>query len=64
MKGKKMMLALVVATLVALPLVSAFAAGPGDPDTTVAITNASMNVGAEATSEIRVSIVNGQTDPV
>jgi len=64
MKGKKLMLALVVATLVALPLVSAFAAGPGDPDTTVAITNASMNVGAEATSEIRVSIVNGETDPV
>jgi len=64
MKGKKLMLALVVATLMALPLVSAFAAGPGDPDTTVAVTGASMNVGAEATSEIRVFIVNGETDPV
>jgi len=64
MKGKKLMLALVVATLMALPLVSAFAAGPGDPDTTVAVTDASMNIGAEATSEIRVSIVNEMTDPV
>ncbi len=64
MKGKKLMLALVVATLVALPLVSAFAAGPGDPDTTVAVADASMNIGAEATSEIRVSIVNEMTDPV
>jgi len=64
MKGKKLMLALVVATLVALPLVSAFAAGPGDPDTTVAVADASMNIGAEATSEIRVSIVNEMTDPI
>jgi hypothetical protein len=64
MKGKKLMLALLVATLMALPLMSAFAAGPGDPDTTVAVTDASMNIGAEATSEIRVSIVNGGTDPV
>jgi len=63
MKHKKWMLALVMATLMALPL-SAFAAGPGDPDTTVAVTDTFMNVGAEATSEIRVTIVNGQTDPV
>ena len=64
MKGKKLMLALVVATLMALPLVSVFAAVPGDPDTTVAVTDASMNIGAEATSEIRVSIVNDMTGPV
>ena len=64
MKGKKLLLALVVATLMALPLVSAFAAGPGDPDTTVAVTDASVDIGAEATSEIRVSIINGVTDPV
>jgi hypothetical protein len=64
MKGKKLMLALVMATLMALPLVSAFAAVPGDPDTTVAVTDASMNIGAEATSEIRVSIVNDMTGPV
>jgi hypothetical protein len=64
MKGKKLMLALVMATVMALPLVSAFAAGPGDPDTTVAVTDASLNIGAEVSSEIRVSIVNGDTDPV
>jgi hypothetical protein len=64
MKSKKLMLALMMATLMALPLVSAFAAGPGDPDTTVAVTDASVNIGADATSEIRVSIVNGDTDPV
>jgi hypothetical protein len=64
MKSKKLMLALVMATLMALPLVSAFAAVPGDPDTTVAVTDASMNIGAEATSEIRVSIVNDMTGPV
>ena len=63
MKVKKLMLALVMATLIALPLVSAFAAGSGDPDTTVAVTDASMNIGAEATSEIKVSIVNAETDP-
>jgi len=64
MKGKKLMLALVMAIVMALPLVSAFAAGPGDPDTTVAVTDASLNIGAEVSSEIRVSIVNGDTDPV
>jgi len=64
MKGKKLLLALVVATLMALPLISAFAAEPGDPDTTIAVTGASMNIGVEATSEIRVSIFNGETDPV
>jgi hypothetical protein len=64
MKGKKLMLALVMATVIALPLVSAFAAEPGDPDTTVAVTDASLNIGAEVSSEIRVSIVNGDTDPV
>jgi hypothetical protein len=63
-KGKKLMLALVMATFMALPLVGALAAGPGDPDTTLAVTDASMNIGAEATSEIRVSIVNEMTDPV
>ena len=64
MKGKKLLLALAVATLMALPLVSAFAAEPGDPDTTVTVTDASMNIETEATSEITVSIVNGETDPV
>jgi hypothetical protein len=64
MKGKKLMLALVMVTVMALPLVSAFAAEPGDPDTTVAVTDASLNIGAEVSSEIRVSIVNGDTDPV
>ncbi len=64
MKGKKLVLALVVATLTALPLASAFAAVPGDPDTTVTVTDASVDIGAEATSEIRVSIVNDMTGPV
>jgi hypothetical protein len=63
MKGKKLLLALVVATLMALPLVSAFAAGPGDPDTTVQVTDASFKCGETGTSQILVSIANDPGDP-
>jgi len=58
MKGKKWMLALVVATLMALPLVSAFAAGPTDSNNTVKVTDASFRCGETGTSQILVSIAN------
>ena len=63
MKGKKLMLALVMATLMASPLVSAFAAGLGDPDTTVKVTDASFECGQTGTSQILVSIANDPGAP-
>lgn len=63
MKGKKLMLALAVATFMALPLMSAFAAGPGDPDTTVQVTDASFECGVTGTSQILVSIANDPGGP-
>jgi hypothetical protein len=63
MKGKKLMLALAVATLMALPLMSAFAAEPGDPDTTVQVTDASFECGETGTSQILVSIANDPSEP-
>jgi hypothetical protein len=62
MKGKKLMLALAIATLMALPL-SAFAAGPGDPDTGVQVSDASFACGETGTSQILVSIANDPDDP-
>jgi hypothetical protein len=62
MKGKKLMFALVIATLMALPL-SAFAAEPGDPDTAVQVTDASFRCGETGTSQILVSIANDPGDP-
>lgn len=62
MKGKKLMLALVIATLMALPL-SAFAQGIGDPDTTVQVTDASFRCGETGTSQILVSIANDPLAP-
>ncbi|TEU10434.1 MAG: hypothetical protein E3J21_26435 [Anaerolineales bacterium] len=58
MKGKKLMLALAVATLMTLPLVSAFAAGPSDSNPTVKVTDASFRCGETGTSQILVSIAN------
>jgi hypothetical protein len=63
MKGKKLMLALVMATLMVIPLVSAFAAGPVDPDTTVRVTDASFKCGETGTSQILVSIANDPSAP-
>jgi hypothetical protein len=63
MKGKKLMLALAVATLMALPLMSAFAAEPGDPDTTVKVSDASFECGETGTSQILVSIANDPSEP-
>ena len=62
MKGKKLLLALVIATLMALPL-SAFAQGIGDPDTTVQVTDASFACGETGTSQILVSIANDPLAP-
>ena len=58
MKGKKLMLALAVAALMTLPLVSAFAAGPSDSNPTVKVTDASFRCGETGTSQILVSIAN------
>ena len=63
MKRKKLILALVMATLIVLPAVSVFAVGPGDPDTTVQVTDASFECEATGTSQILVSIANDPGDP-
>jgi hypothetical protein len=63
MKRKKLMLALAIATLMALPLMSAFAAEPGDPDTTVKVTDVSFACGETGTSQILVSIANDPGGP-
>jgi hypothetical protein len=52
-----------MATLMALPLMSAFAAGPDDPDTTVQVTDASFECGETGTSQILVSIANDPSAP-
>ncbi|MFB0537634.1 MAG: carboxypeptidase regulatory-like domain-containing protein [Anaerolineae bacterium] len=63
MKSKKLVLALVMATLLVLPVVSAFAQGIGDPDTTVKVTDASFECGVTGTSQILASIVNDPYAP-
>jgi hypothetical protein len=63
MKSKKLVLALVMATLLVSPVVSAFAQGIGDPDTTVKVTDASFECGVTGTSQILVSIVNDPYAP-
>jgi hypothetical protein len=62
MKSKKLMLALAVTIIMALPL-SAFAAGPGDADITVQVTDASFACGETGASQILVSIANDPDDP-
>jgi hypothetical protein len=63
MRNKKLMLALVIATLLALPLASAFAAEPGDPDTSVQVESVEFWCGQTGTSQILVSIDNDPSEP-
>ncbi len=64
MKGKKAIFTLMAVALLVLPAaVTASAAGPGDPDTTITITDATLECGSTATSQILVTIVNQETDP-
>jgi hypothetical protein len=64
MKGKKVVVTLMAVVLLVLPPVMiASAAEPGDPDTAIIITDASLECGSTATSRILVSIVNQETDP-
>ena len=67
MKGnKKVIYTLMAVALLVLPTaMTASAAAPNDPDTTVTVTNATLECGATATStsQILVTIVNQETDP-
>lgn len=64
MKGKRIIFTLMAVALLVLPMAMiASAAGPGDPDTTVTITDATLECGSTATSLILVSIINQETDP-
>jgi hypothetical protein len=64
MKGKKAVFTLLAVTLLVLPAaMTASAAGPGDPDTTVTITDATLECGSTATSQILVTVVNQAIDP-
>jgi len=60
----KMVFTLMAAALLVLPTaMTASAAGPGDPDTTITITDATLECGSTATSQIRITIVNQAIDP-
>jgi hypothetical protein len=65
MKGnRKVVYTLMAVALLVLPAaMTASAAGPNDPDTTVTVTNATLECGSTATSQILVTIVNQETDP-
>ena len=64
MKGRKLVVTLMAVALLVLPMaMSASAAEPGDPDTTITITGAILECGSTATSQILVTIVNQATDP-
>jgi len=63
MKGRKAVFTLMAVALLILPAMAASAAGPGDPDTTITITDATLECGSMATSQIRITIVNQATDP-
>ncbi len=64
MKGKKVVVTLMAVALLVLPTaMTTSAAGPGDPDTTVTITNATLECGSTATSQILITVVNQAIDP-
>jgi len=64
MKGKKVVFTLMAVALFVLPAaMTASAAGPGDPDTTVTITDATLECGSTATSQILITVVNQATNP-
>ena len=62
--NRKMVLTLMVVALLVLPTtMTASAAGPGDPDTTVTLTDATLQCGSPATSQILITVVNQAVDP-
>lgn len=64
MKGKKVVFTLMAVALLVLPTAMiASAAAPGDPDTTITVTDATLECGSTATSQILITIVNLPTDP-
>jgi hypothetical protein len=64
MKGKKVIFTLMAVALLVLPTAMAVsAAEPGDPDTTITVTDATLECGSTATSQILITIVNLATDP-
>ncbi len=63
MNGKMVFTLMAVALLVLPTAMTASAAGPGDPDTTITITDATLECGSTATSQIRITIVNQAIDP-
>ncbi len=63
MKGKVVFTLIAVALLVLPTAMTASAARPGDPDTTITIADATLECGSTATSQILVTIVNLATDP-
>jgi hypothetical protein len=64
MQGKKIVFTLMAVALLVLPTaMTVSAAGPGDPDTTITITNATLECGEQATSQILVTVANQATDP-
>jgi hypothetical protein len=64
MKGKRVVLTLLAVVVLGFPtLMTASAAGPGDPDTTVQVTDEWFWCGKTGTSQILVSIVNDPSEP-
>jgi hypothetical protein len=62
--NRKMVLTLMVVAFLVLPTtMTASAAGPGDPDTTVTVTNATLECGSTATSQILITVVNQAIEP-
>jgi len=64
MMNKKMFFTLMAVALLVLPTaMTASAAGPGDPDTTITVTDATLECGSTATSQVLVTVVNQALDP-
>jgi len=62
--NRKIVFTLVAVALLVLPTaMTASAAEPGDPDTTITITDATLECGSTATSQILITIANQETDP-
>ncbi|HID63373.1 MAG TPA: hypothetical protein EYP49_11635 [Anaerolineae bacterium] len=64
MMNKKMFFTLMAVALLVLPTaMTASAAGPGDPDTTITVTDATLECGSTATSQVLATVVNQALDP-
>jgi hypothetical protein len=62
--NRKMVLPLMVVAFLVLPTaMTASAAEPGDPDTTITLTDATLECGSTAVSQILITIANQEIDP-